>query len=523
MDNKLLLVKSITLLYRENLLEKITENSSDLIRTVLEDIKLNEIKVGLNTEQETLGKLKATLLEMCNNSLDHKYEKSDLLQRLRLDTINDPSLYDTLCQGIEPELQEASIKKSVINIRLSIHNHFREQKISELLRKANYEFSHQKEKIKDTKEWLSNLIGQLEPFQVDQRTKDPAVVSEIDLTDNDSTAKVFEQIQDNRKGTGILKTGWKGINRMLQGGFSRGDTVVVGALQHKFKTGFTLTLFKQIALYNKPYMINPEKKPLLVRISFEDDITTNLKFLYKSLYENETGQKVSYDGLTSKDIAKYVEDKLSVNGYHIKLLRIDPTQYSYLQIINKMLEYEAEGYEIHLLMIDYLAMIPTTGCITTGPMGNDIRDLYRRIRNFASPRGITVISPHQLSTEAKQMIRDGRQNFVKEIAEKGYYDKCRTIDNEVDLEIYIHIEKVNRKSYLTVQRGKHRGADIIDDRSKYIVLPFTNIGDIKDDINIDEISLEKPGGEPICKGGGSPFWEFDDEKESTDTDFSNMI
>ena len=52
MDNKLLLVKSITLLYRENLLEKITENSSDLIRTVLEDIKLNEIKVGLNTEQE---------------------------------------------------------------------------------------------------------------------------------------------------------------------------------------------------------------------------------------------------------------------------------------------------------------------------------------------------------------------------------------------------------------------------------------------------------------------------------------
>ena len=286
MDNKLLLVKSITLLYRENLLEKITENSSDLIRTVLEDIKLNEIKVGLNTEQETLGKLKATLLEMCNNSLDHKYEKSDLLQRLRLDTTNDPNLYDTLCQGIEPELQEASIKKSIINIRLSIHNHFREQKISELLRKANYEFSHQKEKIKDTKEWLSNLIGQLEPFQIDQKTKDPAVVSEIDLTDNDSTAKVFEQIQDNRKGTGILKTGWKGINRMLQGGFSRGDTVVVGALQHKFKTGFTLTLFKQIALYNKPYTINPEKKPLLVRISVEDDITTNLKFLYKSLYEN---------------------------------------------------------------------------------------------------------------------------------------------------------------------------------------------------------------------------------------------
>ena len=203
MDNKLLLVKSITLLYRENLLEKITENSSDLIRTVLEDIKLNEIKVGLNTEQETLGKLKATLLEMCNNSLDHKYEKSDLLQRLRLDTINDPSLYDTLCQGIEPELQEASIKKSIINIRLSIHNHFREQKISELLRKANYEFSHQKEKIKDTKEWLSNLIGQLEPFQVDQRTKDPAVVSEIDLTDNDSTAKVFEQIQDNRHKHGM--------------------------------------------------------------------------------------------------------------------------------------------------------------------------------------------------------------------------------------------------------------------------------------------------------------------------------
>lgn len=122
-----------------------------------------------------------------------------------------------------------------------------------------------------------------------------------------------------------------------------------------------------------------------------------------------------------------------------------------------------------------------------------------------------MITPHQLSTEAKQLIRDGRQDFVKEIAEKGYYDKCRTIDNEVDIELYIHIEKLNKKSYLTIQRGKHRVPTIIPDELKYIVLPFYDIAGIPDDYGKADTTCKKVGGGPLNSGEEIPIWSLTEE------------
>jgi hypothetical protein len=178
-------------------------------------------------------------------------------------------------------------------------------------------------------------------------------------------------------------------------------------------------------------------------------------------------------------------------------------------LCNKVVELEADGYEIHLLMVDYLKMLPTTGC-TQGTAGEDIRDLWRRMRNFCNTRNIPFISPHQLSSEAKQLIRENRMNFVQEIAEKGYYDGCRRLDQEVDWELYIHIEKVNGVSYLTIQRGKHRFPRIIPDSMKYIVLQFHDVGGLLDDINGPDTTLRKPGGGVVGSGNEVPFFEFND-------------
>ena len=124
---------------------------------------------------------------------------------------------------------------------------------------------------------------------------------------------------------------------------------------------------------------------------------------------------------------------------------------------------------------------------------------------------ITVITPHQLSTEAKMLIRDGRQDFVKEIANKGYYSGSRQIDQEVDSEIYIHIEKVNGRSYLTIQRGKHRGVGIIPDPQKYLVLPFYDIGGLRDDFGKQDSTLRKPGGGVIGGPDEVPFFSFENQ------------
>lgn len=75
--------------------------------------------------------------------------------------------------------------------------------------------------------------------------------------------------------------------------------------------------------------------------------------------------------------------------------------------------------------------------------------------------------------------------------------------------MYLHIEKVDGKSYQTIQRGKRRGTDITPEKDKYCVLPFQPIGGLLDDINGPDSSVPKPGA--ISKaaqdsGGEQPFW-----------------
>ena len=84
-------------------------------------------------------------------------------------------------------------------------------------------------------------------------------------------------------------------------------------------------------------------------------------------------------------MAQYIREKMQVNGYEIRFVHVNPSLWTYMDICNYITALEAEGYEIHLLMVDYLNMVPKTGCDNTGPQGSNIRDLFRRMRNFCAP------------------------------------------------------------------------------------------------------------------------------------------
>ena len=109
-------------------------------------------------------------------------------------------------------------------------------------------------------------------------------------------------------------------------------------------------------------------------------------------------------------------------------------------------------------------------------------------------KGITFITPTQVSTEGKNLIRAGMPegDFVKEIAEKGYFAGCKQLDQEVDLELYIHLVKQHKETYLTVQRGKHRVPTILSDEEKYFVLKFPKGMPIPEDITEpDRVPMRK--------------------------------
>jgi len=495
MDTRTILAKIITLIYKTRLLNNL--ENDDLIRTVLGTIKTDSPEFNF-LGNNSLKNFK----DMCTSLLDEKdyIPKEVLSQQLSIILENDPKLLAVIKESIETEHDEASSKRIVTSHIKTLNNYYKERVAVDILSKATYDLKFNRNKIANFSDYLKNTLVELEPLtNMVSSMKDPAVVNEVDFENPDSVTTVFEEVRNINNNSGVYKFGWQGANRMTQGGVRRGEAVGVEALQHKYKTGSTLSMFMQIALFNTPIVTKAEaeanKKPLLLRISFEDSLTTNLQFMYQYLKESE-GIHVSkrdFEELPAAEMKDYVIRRLTATGFHIKMRRVDPSQWTYSSLLNYIIELEAQGYAVHVLMVDYLLMMPTTGCIQ-GALGADKRDMVRRVRNFCSARDIAFITPFQLSTEANQLLRNGvpEHQFVNEIAEKNYTDGCKTIGQELDLELYVHCFIHKRKKYLALRRGKHRGRPDIPVEDKFCMYKFPALNiPVLDDINGDDASFTK--------------------------------
>lgn len=506
MDPKLLLVKIITLLYRESQLDNNNSGSAELAQSVIATIRLPESTMDGDSGRETLVGLRATALWMISNPHTQQYERSVLLQRIRVNTGDEVGLYAAFECGMEDLAEQTLIKRQVIEYRMALNQYLKKGKILEVMKAGSTQLMFSPESV-DWNNFVKDVMEQLEPLAASGDIKsDPSVIGSIDLDDSAAVEAMMEGMQEELSSDGVIKTGWQAFNRMLgaSGGFRRGESVLLGALQHNYKTGWTLSNFRHAAVYNTPYMLDATKVPLLVHISAENELNSNVMQLYKQLKENETREAVDVRSVDVVEASRYVKDRLQANGYKIKMYRVDPSEFGFRNLFDLLLQLEAEGYEIHMLVLDYLNMLSKKGC-QQGHAGFEVRDLFRRVRNFTAPRKTTFITPHQLSTEAKGLVRGNIEDFVKEIANKGYYDSCKTIDQEVDLEISIHIEKVNGESYLSVQRGKHRKLEITPIADLYTCLKFEQVGDILDDINGPDLSCKKPGGGAVS-GNNAETW-----------------
>jgi hypothetical protein len=485
-----ILIKCITLLYREReLSEKTgstpTDNSKDLVRTILQLIKSDNTKTFMGGESTIVDDLKNLANDMLVNP--DNYDATNLMQSLEIILKDKPSLLKVIEKSFGSEKQTGVIKRNIITIRNMLNNYYKDQEIENLISTANFKIKTNRLDI-SLKDFAAELVTNLEALSVSTKRKDPGIVDEIDVGDENGMDELINKVKNTKSEDGKLKTGWQDINAMLQGGFSRHESWTINALQHKYKSGFTQSLFMQLAKLNKPILQDPNKKPLITYISFEDDVEIIAEFMYRYLYYNENNELPDLDAVTSADIGRYIKERLGKTGYHVKIIRVNPSEWTFKDLFNKILEFEADGYEVHACIVDYLAKLPTTGCINTGPGGTEVRDLFNRCRNFFGSKKVLFITPHQLSTEAKQLIRNGVSdlNFVKEIAGKGYTELSKQIDQVVDGELYLHIGRYQKRPVLTVQRGKHRNPNILEEEKMYCMLPFPNKAPIKEDLGQDK-------------------------------------
>ena len=113
MDSKLLLVRSITLLYLESRRLTQNDNSAILVRDIIGHLKAPESLYDTEEGRDIETNLRQTAIWMADQPLGHVYDRTSLLQRIRVNVGTDEGLWEAFKDGLdEPDDQDQLVAKA---------------------------------------------------------------------------------------------------------------------------------------------------------------------------------------------------------------------------------------------------------------------------------------------------------------------------------------------------------------------------------------------------------------------------
>ena len=481
-------LKCLQLLFRDGGENK--NSTRELITNILAVYKPMDSFAITGGEQESTEKIRDYLLEC----LDEEILNREIILQNLSDILKTSTRRDTAIDMFKM-VEEDDNKNIIRALENELNNKIYIYRIKKTLNGYTYDFDKKFKSGMSPDDMLSKIIEELTILTKNIKNKDDAIVNEVDLDNVENVSKVFQVVKETNEAEGFkFKLGLRALNKITNNGYKDSEFVIWNALQHNYKSGMLASSLIGIARYNKPIMTDPSKIPLLLYVSLEDDLDILFEFLYRQMYYTDNKVKADMSNTSKEEMSKYVKDKLQETGFKVKFIRVDPSDWSYSSFFSLIEKYEKDGFELKTVILDYLSLIPTVGCIATGAVGSDLRDLYRRVRNFFAKRKCLFISAHQLSPDAQMINRENLTGevFLNRIMGKGFFDGSKKLSQEMDLELYAYKFTQNNKDYLAIGKGKHKGSKVMKSTDKLAIIPFPeNLEPIPDDINWDELdSLE---------------------------------
>lgn len=480
MEEKLALVNCLTILYCETIASEEKGRHHDLIRKTVNAIKVPEI-VSESDDRASLIFLKKTILDIVDHGIT--FDTRQIVQSFRITCSFDTATYKALDALLNQDIKEEEAKKDIVGYVQHLELYYTRQEVKKIVQRASWGIDSGDGNFRE-------LIGKLrEDLGKFDRPTDNGEVSSFVGRVGSSKEEFAAVLRDTKRELegAVLKTGWQDINKMLgiKKGISPGELIVIPALPHNAKTTFSVALSVSLCLFNKAEdFVKPGEKAMILDITLENELNQNLPIVYKMVREYDTGEYVDLRDIDPDEAAEYIVNRLAQNGWTYVFERHVSTDFSIETFRSVVERKEREGYKIVVARVDYLGVANKVG-LGNGSIGSEVRETYRRARNLAARRKMVLISPHQLSPAAKALRAMDPMKYVRELPGKGMYDGCTTVDNEVDLEIYIGITEANGNSYLECQRGKHRTLTDTPLKHRYCVLKFAEVGVLPWDVELE--------------------------------------
>lgn len=496
MEVKLLLLKAIVSLYYFSLGD--SKDSTYLSKTIHKVIDRLDIQTDpgeTSKERILLSNLKSLAFWMIDNVNSGKFEHLDLMTRLEFVCGEDQKLYNLFVKNLIESDDDAVISIRSTKAIDAMNEFLSTELLIDTLRKASKAVSFDRDSIEDIVSFKRTLMNNLEDIKLgdERKISDDHV---LDLKDIGKLTEKFELANDLQNDTHILKFPFKAMNRMTgdHAGAKRGDYSCVVALAGHNKTGNLLDNFISFCIFNDPALVDPEKKPLHVYTTIEDSVTDIITKLYVLLMQQEFGLPVSLRGIDAGEQAEYVSRRLTARGWEVKIIDFENggTVFSYL---DQLKAFEDQGYEIASAGLDY-AHLMDQSAMGRDNMAENAKAIHRTIDNFIAPKLIYHYTAHQLSSEARTLLRQFPDDFIGQLVDKGYYEGCRTLNSEFSYEYYTAKRIKDGVAWQEFQWAKHRKLGATEEGDKYFAMKYYPIGmigypyDVEDD---KDLSYKKVG------------------------------
>lgn len=475
-----------TILLMKSQDEKSVDLVNDLINLYTEELKTNA------SQDTTLNRSFIQLLEQLKRlpvGPDSKAERMSLLAKfLTKDEIKQEDVFCSALNSLFTTVEDDD-KLNVSRLQKKLSNNVLYNKFSKKCKRMWNKLNLYEGSVDEDKQdmYLNDAINiAREIIEITQTANrlDSGAIERIIFSDEDSLMTGRQKFKD-REVKGILKTGLQGLNMMLgeRGGFVLGESVCIFALLHNFKSGLLMTIARGLACYNDPNLLpNPlNKKPLILFVSLENEANRNMDWLYKTAYEGT--YRKSCKGLTDSEVIHFVRDFYTRRGFEFIMERRIGRFFGFEEYAMMIESYEAQGYLVVACLLDYAEkMRKAAGTdFSKSNAAYVLGELFNNLCNYNKAKDILFITAHQLNREAMELV--GQKNNAVKYFSARVAAKSIDISQEVDLEIFIHLEKnASGKKFLTMQRGKHRYVDNTPEKHKYVAYAFTDFG-IEDDIN----------------------------------------
>lgn len=484
-DPNLILIKSITALYLNRLVAEANGKLETVLTKILPEIRMPVENIGDGSDGEIANSLRSTMEWLKGLPSDIVVSEVDLIERVRMNCAFGSEYIDVLQRTISHSDDDYENSTRIRSIVSELQHALRNHEVGVMVRKAHKEINFNDGGL-DIEDFLSRMDEGIKDFKKTTEAEHEGFGGRLSTEDPNSVVEVMERTQEMHSTEGSLRTGLKGLNRLLGGvGHSRGEQFNYGALTHNYKSGILLDYCRWFTTLNEPYLFDKNKKPLILRISFENRLEQDLPILYKSLWEAEHQKKCDIRTIDAGEAARYVISKFTAKGWNFEALCFDPNNFDVWDLVDLLASYEAKGYEIGGVIIDYPELI-TKKASGNRRQDENITYTFEVLRNHCFPRNITQITAHQLSTEAQKLAREGTSNFAKKVATGSYYMNCQSLATKLDGECILHIHPLGDDFYLTFARGKHRGGDQTPVKHRSFAYKFQKFGGIVDDVDEDE-------------------------------------